>query len=137
MSEIVGIDPRDCGCTDCLTGRTVPLDAASAEQIAAMLKGQIANRTSEEFTVLLTVRPTEPDLPPLTWELEEFDEGDSAPGDPVSYTAERDGVDLEITPRTLRYAARRLERGQRVVELPAHGWDPDEKYTVSISRPRP
>ena len=43
------IDPLTCGCTDCMTGWSVPLGEASDEDVFAMLAGEIQDATSEEF----------------------------------------------------------------------------------------
>jgi hypothetical protein len=45
------LDPRGCGCTDCLVGYSLPLDCAGAEQIMAMLRDRLINRTSTTFRV--------------------------------------------------------------------------------------
>jgi hypothetical protein len=43
------IDPRDCGCTDCMSGWSVPLREATDDDVFAMLAGEIQDATSEEF----------------------------------------------------------------------------------------
>lgn len=48
------IDPEGCGCTDCLTGYSKPLNSATHEELFLMLHGAITNATSldsENFTV--------------------------------------------------------------------------------------
>jgi hypothetical protein len=44
------IDPYGCGCTECLTGEYVPLNRATAEQVFALLAGDISDATGETFT---------------------------------------------------------------------------------------
>lgn len=46
------IDPHDCGCTDCMTGWSVPLREASDDDVFAMLAGEIRDATSEEFATV-------------------------------------------------------------------------------------
>lgn len=53
------IDPADCGCSDCLTGESVPLDRATGYHIRDMLAGRLTSRLDEdteiEFTVSITL----------------------------------------------------------------------------------
>lgn len=39
------IDPPGCACTDCITGRSVPLDLATEEQVDLMCDERLADRT--------------------------------------------------------------------------------------------
>ena len=41
----IAIDPEYRGCTECLTHQYVPLNQASAQQIIAMLDGEMGNHT--------------------------------------------------------------------------------------------
>jgi hypothetical protein len=52
------IDPADCGCTDCITGRAVPLDRASNGEINRLLRGRLIARldADAEFELELTLR---------------------------------------------------------------------------------
>jgi hypothetical protein len=44
------VDPAGCGCTDCLTGFSVPLDSATREALDNILYGnRVANRTGLSF----------------------------------------------------------------------------------------
>lgn len=45
------IDPNGCGCTECLVGEYKPLEAASYEEVFAMLTGKLSNATGEPFRV--------------------------------------------------------------------------------------
>ncbi|MEV7123930.1 hypothetical protein [Kitasatospora griseola] len=49
--DLIAIDPWDCGCTECIIGEYVPLAQATPEQILRMLRGELRNHTSTEFTV--------------------------------------------------------------------------------------
>lgn len=50
------IDPPDCGCTGCLTGRSVPLQAASDLLILQMVTGDdISDATSTEIFIGLVL----------------------------------------------------------------------------------
>jgi hypothetical protein len=45
------VDPTRCGCNDCLTDYSVPVDRANWQTIKAMLDGQIENATGTEMDV--------------------------------------------------------------------------------------
>lgn len=47
----IAIDPPFCGCTECMTGEYVPLNEATAEQMADMLAGKIRNNTGMQLQV--------------------------------------------------------------------------------------
>jgi hypothetical protein len=49
------VDPAGCGCTDCLTGRSVPLDRATGAQVAALLTHQIHDRTGTTLDITVSV----------------------------------------------------------------------------------
>lgn len=51
MSTTTAVDPDGCGCTDCLTGRSVPLNQATPEQIAALVSGRLRDRTETPLTI--------------------------------------------------------------------------------------
>lgn len=53
MSILFAVDPPGCGCTHCLTDKSVPLDVASADHIFGLLAGSLADRTST--TLILSV----------------------------------------------------------------------------------
>ena len=48
------IDPVGCGCTDCLTGYSKPLDRATDDQVRAMFSGKLIDATSNTFEVTVT-----------------------------------------------------------------------------------
>jgi hypothetical protein len=50
------IDPVGCGCTACISGEHTPLDQASAEQVAAMVRGEIHDNTRADLEVAVIVR---------------------------------------------------------------------------------
>ncbi|MER5891114.1 hypothetical protein ABT160_45500 [Streptomyces sp. NPDC001941] len=54
MITITAVDPPGCGCTECLTGQYAPLDQATAQDIAALLSGQVSNHTSVDLRVTVT-----------------------------------------------------------------------------------
>lgn len=57
------IDPPECGCTDCLTGYSVPLDRATVLEVDRMLAGVYQNATGykdEDFHVRETITITWP-----------------------------------------------------------------------------
>ena len=47
--DAVAVDPRNCGCTECLIGEYVNLgdweDRATAADVAAVLSGEVSNHT--------------------------------------------------------------------------------------------
>jgi hypothetical protein len=43
------VDPPRCGCNDCVTGGTVPLDQADWQTVKAMLAGEIQDATGTEL----------------------------------------------------------------------------------------
>jgi hypothetical protein len=42
---VAAIDPRGCGCTECLTGLYVPLENATKDQLAYAILGLMRNHT--------------------------------------------------------------------------------------------
>lgn len=42
------IDPRDCGCTDCLVGNSVPMNEVTREQLDAMWPWEVLDRTGTQ-----------------------------------------------------------------------------------------
>jgi len=47
-TDIKRIDPRGCGCTDCLIGYSKPLGFADGTELFLMLQGAIQNATGYE-----------------------------------------------------------------------------------------
>lgn len=47
------LDPLECGCLDCCTGYSKPLEAASLTEILDMTQGRIADATSHNSRELL------------------------------------------------------------------------------------
>lgn len=56
MSDVRWIDPADCGCTDCVTGRAVPLNHATYLQLMHMLHGKLRSRLDSDTVVTLNMR---------------------------------------------------------------------------------
>lgn len=52
----VAIDPPGCGCTECITGEYIPLDRATDQQVAALLRGEIHDNTNLAVEVTVVVR---------------------------------------------------------------------------------
>ena len=50
MTRLLAIDPRGCGCTECLIGEYVPIDEADAEQIRLLMLGRIADHSYSTWT---------------------------------------------------------------------------------------
>lgn len=44
-AKVIQVDPIGCGCTECITGLYVPLDAASDEQLFDLTMGKLSNAT--------------------------------------------------------------------------------------------
>ncbi|GAB3251811.1 hypothetical protein [Kineosporia babensis] len=61
----IAIDPRGCGCTECITGEYVPLNQATDEQIRLMLAGEIACNLPDDTQVVtrVTVSAGNPVMP--------------------------------------------------------------------------
>lgn len=51
------LHPIGCGCTDCCTGRSIPIELASRLDLYRAAKGQISNKSGESFMV--TIRGVE------------------------------------------------------------------------------
>lgn len=54
MNKPKRVDPVGCGCTDCLTGYSVPLDQASNRILHKMVCGKVQNATgfsTEDFDI--------------------------------------------------------------------------------------
>lgn len=47
--KVVAIDPAGCGCTECIVGEYVPMDAATDDQLLGMILGELANHTGYEL----------------------------------------------------------------------------------------
>lgn len=52
------IDPRGCGCTECIVGEYVPAEDATREHLRRLAVGDMTNNTYQPGTVLL--RPPHP-----------------------------------------------------------------------------
>lgn len=56
------VDPRTCGCTDCIVGYSIPLEFATQRQLQMLLNGVLVNATGyslSEFRVRTTIEPPE------------------------------------------------------------------------------
>lgn len=62
MTKRTAIDPTGCGCTDCLTGASVPLDQATQEQLIDAICGYASLRTDEEIDIEISMVITREDL---------------------------------------------------------------------------
>jgi len=53
----VAIDPPGCGYTECLTGKYVPLDQATRQQVLELFAGRLRDNTNEgtDFTAVVSV----------------------------------------------------------------------------------
>lgn len=54
MAKAQRIDPSHCGCTDCLTGYSVPLSDATEKDLKRLYAGKVINATG--FVARKTVR---------------------------------------------------------------------------------
>lgn len=45
----IAIDPSGCGCTECITGEYIPLDAASSVDIRLLFYDRIGNNTGVDI----------------------------------------------------------------------------------------
>jgi len=43
--KLIAIDPAGCGCTECLTGEYRPLQAASEDELRALVAGHLRDHT--------------------------------------------------------------------------------------------
>jgi hypothetical protein len=53
------VDPPSCGCTDCLTGYSVPLNLATWQTVKAMIHGDVQDATGTKLDVTVVVVPAE------------------------------------------------------------------------------
>ena len=67
--EPKAIDPIGCGCTECMTGEYLSLDMTREYQLAALLRGEIADNTDIRFTIIRTSEK-EPGKEEVTTHLE-------------------------------------------------------------------
>ncbi|WP_114906802.1 hypothetical protein [Ornithinimicrobium murale] len=51
----LAIDPRGCGCTECLVGEYIPAQSATREHLRLVATGRMRNNTYSDGTV--TLRP--------------------------------------------------------------------------------
>jgi hypothetical protein len=51
------VDPPSCGCTDCLTGYSVPLNLATWQTVKAMIHGDVQDATGTKLDVMVVVTP--------------------------------------------------------------------------------
>lgn len=96
MPTPIAVDPPGCACTECITGQYRPLDRATPQDIAALLRGQLRNHTGAALRVtvvyalspggtLATAAPdtVRVDCQDLSWNLEPWHtHGCPAPGKP-------------------------------------------------------
>jgi len=50
------IDPPNCGCTDCLTDRSVPLNVEDQHQLEMLYEGEYTNATGYQIARDITYR---------------------------------------------------------------------------------
>lgn len=43
MSKLKRIDPKGCGCTDCITGYSKPIDFCDKSELAMLFVGELYN----------------------------------------------------------------------------------------------
>lgn len=60
------VDPPGCGCTDCLTGYSIPLDRADAKTVKRLVEGKLRNSTSTPLVMQTTVSASQS----LSWTIE-------------------------------------------------------------------
>jgi hypothetical protein len=87
------VDPPRCGCTDCITGYSIPLNLATWQVVKAMINGEIQDATSFEWDIRIVVTPEHqlawPDRQTWAWKY-----------DPAAIAADHDRQEF----------ARRVER---------------------------
>ena len=49
------VDPRHCGCTDCLTGYSVPLNMITQQTVQDLIRGKVQNATYGPLAITVTV----------------------------------------------------------------------------------
>lgn len=86
---LAAIDPKGCGCTECLTGEYKPIDNATRDDILALLEGDLRNNTNGGFTVAFS--PGKVEIIPVEmvferWEFDHFEDdlGDIDPTDVIN-----------------------------------------------------
>lgn len=50
-SKILAIDPTGCGCTDCIVGTYIPLNAATKDHVQAVMLGMISDNTGTRWDI--------------------------------------------------------------------------------------
>lgn len=51
MSELKRIDPKNCGCTDCITGYSQPIDFCSQDELKQLFIGELINASGYDLDV--------------------------------------------------------------------------------------
>jgi len=51
MSELKRIDPKNCGCTDCITGYSKPVNFCTQEELVKFMMGEFHDASGCELKV--------------------------------------------------------------------------------------
>lgn len=62
MIVLRAIDPSDCGCNECLTGESVPMNRATQQQLIQALTGRLVLQTDEPIDIEITMTIEREDL---------------------------------------------------------------------------
>jgi len=55
LEKLQRLDPPDCGCTDCITGYSKPVDETSQKELKKLHKGKLQNATGMVVKVKYTL----------------------------------------------------------------------------------